>query len=61
MSGYVVVLYSHYPTESQIAHLRAGWDEKKRFMEQLARLVRPIPTPHPPNEWELVDDIRYIL
>lgn len=49
MSDYVLVLYSHYPTESQIAPLRARWDERKRFMEQLAHLVRPIPPP--PNRW----------
>ena len=52
MSGYIIVLYSHYPTENQITHLRARWNERKRFMEQLARLVRPIPIPLPPNEWK---------
>ena len=52
MPEYVLVLYSHYPTESQIMPLRAHWDERKRFIEQLAWLVRPIPIPSPPNEWK---------
>jgi hypothetical protein len=52
MSGYVVVVYSHYPTESQITPLRARWDERKRFMEHMAWLVRPLPIPPPPNEWK---------
>src|ERR1700761_8145006 len=41
-SQYVLVLFSHYPTESQIIPLRAHWDERKRFMEQLAWIARPI-------------------
>jgi hypothetical protein len=49
MSEYLLVLYSHYPTESQILPLRAGWDERKRFLEQLAWTVRPAPSPA--NEW----------
>lgn len=43
MSDYLVVLCSHYPTENQIKPLRENWDEKKRFREQLAWLVRPFP------------------
>jgi hypothetical protein len=47
MSEYLLVLYSHYPTESQIMPLRANWDEKTRFRELMAWIVRPIPQ----NEW----------
>ena len=43
MSDYLVVLCSHYPTENQIKPLWENWDEKKRFREQLAWLVRPFP------------------
>jgi hypothetical protein len=42
MVDYVVVLYSHYPTRSQIASVRARWDERKRFQRELAWLARPI-------------------
>ncbi|KAH8990355.1 hypothetical protein EDB92DRAFT_791675 [Lactarius akahatsu] len=42
MSDYVLVLHGHYPTRNQIARVRARWDERKRFREQLAWLTRPI-------------------
>jgi hypothetical protein len=47
MSEYVLVLYSHYPTESQIEPLRVHWDDCTRFRQLMAWLVRPIP----PDEW----------
>lgn len=47
MSEYVLVVYSHYPTESQLMPLHGRWDERKCFIEQLAWFVRPI---HPPTE-----------
>ncbi|KAF8262059.1 hypothetical protein EI94DRAFT_1705066 [Lactarius quietus] len=47
MSEYVLALYSHYPTESQIEPLRAHWDVSMRFRQVMAWLVRPIP----PDEW----------
>jgi hypothetical protein len=47
MSEYVLVLYSHYPTESQIEPLRAHWDDSTRFRQLMAWLVRPAP----PDEW----------
>ena len=43
MSDHLLVLCSHYPTENQIKPLRENWDEKKRFRELLAWVVRPIP------------------
>lgn len=42
MVDYVLVLHGHYPTPAQIAPVRARWDERKRFREQLAWLARPI-------------------
>ena len=36
MVDYVVVLHSHHPTRSQIASMRALWDERKRFQKRLA-------------------------
>ncbi|KAN0132875.1 hypothetical protein V8E53_009240 [Lactarius tabidus] len=42
MIDYVIVLHGHYPTRAQIAPVRARWDERKRFREQLAWLARPI-------------------
>jgi hypothetical protein len=42
MIDYVIVLHGHYPTPAQIAPVRARWDERKRFREQLAWLARPI-------------------
>ncbi|KAH8982995.1 hypothetical protein EDB86DRAFT_2834154 [Lactarius hatsudake] len=42
MEGYVLVLHGHYPTQSQIAPLRARWDGRMRFREQLAWLTRPL-------------------
>ncbi|KAF8257093.1 hypothetical protein EI94DRAFT_1819084 [Lactarius quietus] len=47
MSEYVLALYSHYPTESQIEPLRAHWDVSTRFRQVMAWLVCPIP----PDEW----------
>ena len=45
MSEYVLLLYSHYPTENQLIPLRAHWDERKCFIERLAWLVHPICPP----------------
>ena len=42
MADYVLVVHGHYPTRKQIARVRARWDERKRFREQLAWLARPI-------------------
>ena len=42
MAEYVLVLYHHQPTQSQIEPVHELWDERKRFREQLAWLARPI-------------------
>src|SRR6266702_5232214 len=42
MVEYILVIFCHYPTQSQIALLHAHWDERKHFWEQLAWLACPI-------------------
>ena len=42
MAEYVLVIYCHHPTQSQIEPVHELWDERKRFREQLAWLARPI-------------------